>query len=68
MPLYEYQCPKGHVTEQIRTLAEFTESIDCPRCSKARIPAKTTAVLKMSKTGTPILKAGRCGGFYKPNA
>jgi hypothetical protein len=72
MPIREFKCPDGHVTERIlhgesdKTLNE----IECEQvlgrttrhfCGK---PAKR---IEISTTGTPRLKAG-CGGFYSPNA
>lgn len=29
MPLYEYKCPNGHITEKIRMMAQCNESITC---------------------------------------
>ncbi len=34
MPMYDYRCDNGHVTEQIVPLAERDKAADCP-CGKA---------------------------------
>ena len=68
MPAYEFECSRGHVTEQIRSLSEFTERIVCPIClaKKPRDGRLRLAVLKMSKTAPPKFVKGS-GGFYAPN-
>lgn len=38
MPLYDYRCPSGHVTETIRS---YANRHDCPRC---RCGAETSRV------------------------
>lgn len=32
MPLYAYECISGHYTEEFRSLANHTRTIECPRC------------------------------------
>lgn len=73
MPLHEYKCPAGHLTERlvsVRDKDEPKETIQCehtvknddvtPRCG---LIAERLA----PRTGTPILKPGGVGGFYKPS-
>ncbi len=65
MPIYEYKCALGHVFELFESVVEHERynKKNCPECGRKRRVEKL-----ISKTGAPILKAGRCGGFYKPNA
>ena len=70
MPLYEFQCERGHVTEQIRSLSEFTERIVCPECTRTKRGRKVSlrmATLKMSQTAPPKFVKGS-GGFYAPTS
>ena len=62
MPLREYRCPHGHVTERILTHAqdEQTPSVPCSNCS-----AEAERV-EISLTGVTIFAPG-CGGFHKPS-
>lgn len=57
MPVYEYECKSGHVTEKVKSIrvsdAERENDI-CEECGKK-------ASLKVSRTGAPIL-VGR--GFH----
>lgn len=62
MPIYEYQCKAGHVTEKYEPMKQANDCILCPECSYQKRAARI-----VSRTGMPILKAGS-GGFYKPNA
>lgn len=41
MPLYEYKCPNGHVTEELR--GNYTVAIRCPICKELapKQPSKT---------------------------
>lgn len=32
MPLYEYQCPSGHVTTEYRPVSRYREPLECPAC------------------------------------
>lgn len=32
MPLYEYECPAGHITEKLFPINNSPVQIDCPRC------------------------------------
>lgn len=73
MPLYEYECPKGHRTERVASLATPGEPVDwiyCPECKKVRKPHRKMELARLvpSLTGPPRFKAGGAGGFYKPNA
>jgi len=36
MPLYEFRCPRGHVTERLMNLDDAVDSIRCP--AKMRRP------------------------------
>lgn len=38
MPVYEYQCKAGHVTESMQLLAEKAAHIRCPTCGKRARP------------------------------
>jgi putative FmdB family regulatory protein len=64
MPLYEYKCiPEGHVFELFESLGEHEKynKKNCPQCGRKRRVEQVP-----SRTGTPILKAGK-GGFYRPS-
>ena len=39
MPFYEFECPKGHVTEKLMTIAEGDgiSLVECVECSKTRV-------------------------------
>lgn len=71
MPVYEYACKNGHRVERILPISEFTEKVVCEKCTELQHkevgPYRPVwARLVPSRTGTPILKAGK-GGFYKPS-
>ena len=34
MPLYRYQCPVGHVTEEFFSLEGYRREVDCTTCGK----------------------------------
>lgn len=63
MPLIEFKCENGHVTEQLlsRSDADTRNGIWCPKCQLARARR-----VDFSHTGSPILKRG-VGGFHKPS-
>ncbi len=74
MPLHVYECSNGHVHEVLegvnddrtgKRCAAACEVSDCKEQHTCRAQVKLSAAVS---TATPILKAGRCGGFYKPNA
>lgn len=54
MPVYEYQCPKGHVTEAM--VAMGTELHTCEFCSAvaARIMSATRTTFVFADTGKRI--------------
>jgi putative FmdB family regulatory protein len=58
MPLYEYKCPKGHVSEDVQSFKDSDKPITCKTCG-----AKAERIISL--TGQPKFVAG-CGGFYKP--
>jgi putative FmdB family regulatory protein len=68
MPLYEYRCRTCSaefemflsVGEADRVRAGYRKT--CKTCGRARRLEQIP-----SRTGTPILKAGQSGGFYKPS-
>lgn len=33
-PCYEYKCPNGHVSEQVRPISEYQEGSVCPVCKQ----------------------------------
>jgi putative FmdB family regulatory protein len=35
MPVYEFECPKGHVTEELVQMG--TDSVKCPKCRKKAV-------------------------------
>ena len=63
MPCYEYECEVGHRFERIVQVRsdEPKEIVKCDMGICSHI-----ARLVPSKTGKPILKAGKVGGFYAP--
>jgi hypothetical protein len=66
MPLYEYECPKGHRSERIAAVTTPGEPLDkvpCPTCAKRK--KAIDAELVPSQTGKPKFKRG-IGGFYSP--
>jgi putative FmdB family regulatory protein len=34
MPVYDYECPAGHVTSEKRTYAEREQTLECPECQE----------------------------------
>ena len=54
MPFYEFECPKGHVTEQLVKIG--TEAVPCPDCPE-NLPA-TEAKRILSPTPTTFVCAG----------
>lgn len=66
MPLREFKCKLGHVTERLLTRAEYDvcNSIRCPKC--AICPRGLAYRVDVSRTGTPVLKEG-IGGFERPS-
>lgn len=65
MPVYEYQCPKGHKFERIVQFSK-EEPLETVPCNVGKCKSKfVIAELLASRTGAPILIRGR-GGFYKP--
>lgn len=70
MPIREFKCPKGHITERILNGEEDAKTkvvlcahtISATRRIKCEEPAKR---VDLSQTAPPVLLAG-CGGFYKP--
>lgn len=33
MPIYEYQCPEGHITEAVSSIKDRKKSIACKACN-----------------------------------
>lgn len=53
MPIYEYQCKNGHVTDRLRKVEQADDLVECNQCkpsdgSDARAPM--TRVLSATKT------------------
>jgi hypothetical protein len=66
MPLLEFKCDKGHITERavaLRSPEAKKEEICCPACLKEG--KVESAFLIFSRTAPPVFVEG-CGGFYKP--
>lgn len=57
MPLYEYQCSEGHVTERVKRITASDKERDHDKCEVCGKPA----TLKISRPNPPIL-VGR--GFH----
>jgi putative FmdB family regulatory protein len=53
MPVYEFQCPNGHITEKIMVMSDDTRELSCYECCKlaTRIISKSSFQFK-------------CGGFF----
>lgn len=71
MPVYEYECPEGHKFERVVQfqLDEPKEKVRCKHVLIGQIRrCPEMAVLVPSRTGKPILKAGKVGGFYAPTS
>lgn len=32
MPMYEYQCPNGHITEKMQPIADANRPVTCEHC------------------------------------
>jgi hypothetical protein len=64
MPLYRYECPEGHVTEEYRRLKDWVESVECSNhdckytasiCFPTRIGVQTfNPYVEENINGTPI--------------
>ena len=41
MPIYEYRCPNGHLTEELRSFKDRNRRVKCDRCGRVakRIPS-----------------------------
>ena len=52
MPIYEYKCSKGHVTEVKQTSFDPEDYITCPECENEM--KKKVAVLQISKSDFEI--------------
>jgi putative FmdB family regulatory protein len=60
MPFYEFECPKGHITDHLQKMPG-KESILCPICSRAtddRIAAPLRAKRILSPTPTTFVSVG----------
>ncbi len=51
MPLYEYECPKGHVTERVKSIKASDSERDTDKCETCGVKAD----LKVSRPNPPIL-------------
>ena len=63
MPLYEYRCPDGHLTEDRVALADYEATIDCPRCLKA---AERVFTIPEIRSWTTTTAATGCAGGFNP--
>lgn len=71
MPLLEYKCSLGHVTERLfLSSAEAEKSVNqITRCKHIKGKERCGFIahrVTVSQTGAPILKSGGAGGFYSP--
>jgi predicted nucleic acid-binding Zn ribbon protein len=57
MPLYEYECSDGHVTERVKSIKVSDQERDTDKCEVCGKPSK----LRVSRPNPPIL-VGR--GFH----
>lgn len=60
MPLYDYKCPAGDVSEVFFTMQEKPEAIDCPMCglsATSLVPAIGPS--KLNSAGMRVLDATR---------
>lgn len=65
MPVYTYQCPKGHKFDRVVQVSK-EEPLETAPCEVGKCWSQfVIAELVQALTGKPILKAG-IGGFYKP--
>jgi len=65
MPQHEYKCADGHLTTRfvsIKDKDEPKDTIPCPLDGCLLVAERLAPV-----TGTPILKPGGVGGFYRPS-
>jgi putative FmdB family regulatory protein len=56
MPLYEYQCARGHITESLQLLTEKAAHVKCPQCPRRAYPI-VSAVAGIVKN--PAVPRGR---------
>lgn len=69
MPIREFQCSAGHLTEKILhgALDERTGAILCPHIVDEQPCNREALRLHIpTRTGAPQFVAG-CGGFYSPS-
>ena len=59
MPLHVYNCKCGNTFERFENINDIADK-RCPVCRRM-------AEIGPGLTGTPILKPGGAGGFYKPS-
>lgn len=65
MPMHDYKCPNGHVTTVLVRITDKDEPKETIPCGLDN--CMTVAERLAPLTGTPILKPGGVGGFYKPS-
>lgn len=60
MPLFEYKCPNGHVTEKLFLGEPDVDEIACKECGK------TAQRVDISRTSFRLMPGG-AGGFHAPS-
>ena len=60
MPLRDFKCPKGHVTERLLKMSDDRTQVDCQSCSQ-------TAYLMVSLIASTSLRWGDCTGKFGVN-
>jgi len=55
MPIYEYECKKGHLTEEIFPITDFPEEITCPVC-KSRSKKIISLSVRRDISGYPYVE------------
>jgi putative FmdB family regulatory protein len=61
MPIYEYRCADGHVTERLELLSKKVDSVPCPNCG-------AVAFKQISRTSFGIKELNKFGDIrtYTP--
>lgn len=54
MPIYEYECPNGHITERLEIPSRNEDVIQCPQCrgnTARKIPSRSNWGFKKEDNG-----------------
>jgi hypothetical protein len=65
MPQHEYKCENGHLITRFVSIKDVNEPLEVITCAVDQ--CGLTAERLAPVTGTPILKPGGVGGFYRPS-